>query len=112
MRRHAGTRTPREGSPIGWLVIDHPERRNAIVNEVFAKPVLEAQVRAIAGSSAENAPLTLRSAKRVIGELAREEAERDRDAMRRSILACFESEDDREGVRAFLAKLEPVFRGR
>ena len=83
-----------------------------LVNEVVPKARLDARVREVAAQIAENAPLTLRSVKLVIRELGRDASARDRDRVRDSIHACFESDDYREGVQAFLDKRKPVFQGK
>ncbi len=82
-----------------------------LVNAVWPKPELESRVRELALRIAENAPLTLRCVKRAARELRRPHAERDQAALDAQVAACFESEDYREGTRAFLEKRAPRFRG-
>ena len=86
--------------------------RIGLVNRIAPAAELDGLVRETAQQIVENAPLTLASVKRIVSELVKEPAMRDVDAVNASIAKCFESEDYREGIQAFLAKRRPDFRGR
>jgi enoyl-CoA hydratase/carnithine racemase len=86
-------------------------RRIGLVNEVYLKADLDAQVEKIALGIANNAPLTLRAFKEAIRELSKADGARDLTRASEAIDDCFASTDYREGIDAFLAKRRPSFRG-
>jgi len=83
-----------------------------LVNAVVPKAELEAHVRAVAEGIAANAPLTVRAVKRSVLELARDPDQRDHAAVAEMVRRCFESDDYKEGIRAFLEKRPARFQGR
>jgi enoyl-CoA hydratase/carnithine racemase len=83
-----------------------------LVNAVAPKATLESLVRETADRIAANAPLTLRGVKIAARELGRDAERRDMSRVDAAVRACFESDDYKEGVRAFLEKRKPLFKGR
>jgi enoyl-CoA hydratase/carnithine racemase len=85
--------------------------RLGLVNQVVPAADLDAFTARYAGDIAANAPLTLRAAKRAIADTQRDPGQRDLASVTRLIADCFASADYAEGVRAFLDKRPPHFRG-
>lgn len=86
--------------------------RIGLIDRMVPAGDLWAATMDIATTIAGNAPLAVQAAKVTIAEVLKDPGSRDMEAIRRIGTACMDSEDFREGRRAFMEKRTPRFVGK
>jgi enoyl-CoA hydratase len=93
--------------------IDSAEaQRIGLVDRVVSDAELWNATLEIARTISGNAPLAIRAAKITIAQVLKDPDQRDMAAIKAIGTACMDSEDFREGRRAFMDKRKPNFTGR
>ena len=81
-----------------------------LINRVFSPETLEAETRAYCEILADNAPLSIKAHKVILGELSKKQPDMSKvDAWAEK---CFDSADYKEGRTAFMEKRKPVWQGK
>jgi enoyl-CoA hydratase/carnithine racemase len=83
-----------------------------LIHEVLPDSELEAHVSGVTKALSENAPLAIANSKTIIEEYVKAQGAPDAAAMKRAMQRCIDSQDYKEGRRAFMEKRKPRFEGK
>ena len=86
-------------------------RTMGLVNRIVPAEELETYVKNYADTIANNAPLTVKTAKFIANETMRDESKRNLARCAELVEQCFKSNDYTEGRKAFMEKRKPAFTG-
>ena len=86
--------------------------RMGLINFIYSREEIEATTSSYAQRIASNAPMTVAAAKAAINAWEAGEKEDELAEVTALVNACFDSEDYKEGRRAFKEKRTPDFKGR
>ncbi|MEX0998860.1 MAG: enoyl-CoA hydratase-related protein, partial [Thermodesulfobacteriota bacterium] len=96
----------------GEMVSAEEALRFGLVERVVPHEVIMKEAKELAESIAKRAPLAVSAAKKAINKGSEMDLDKALDLEKELIISCFDTNDRAEGMKAFLEKRDPEFKGK